>query len=57
MLNIEQKIETTRDILYEAIKAKASKKTILKISQKLDKYIVKYLLQNFGEKRNLNAGH
>lgn len=43
LLDIEEKMEMTRDILNDAIKKKASKETILKISQRLDEYIVKYL--------------
>lgn len=43
ILDIKEKIEITRDILNNAIKSKENKKTILRISQKLDEYIVKYL--------------
>lgn len=51
-MDIEFKIETTRTILNNAIKSKASYNTILEISQKLDKYIVEYTKAQKNSKNN-----
>lgn len=43
LLENTEKIEKIRELLNKAIESNASKETILKISQRLDKYIVKKL--------------
>jgi hypothetical protein len=45
-VSIKNKIEISRNILYNAINMNLSKNTIEKISQKLDKHIVEYYYKN-----------
>lgn len=40
---MKDKIELVRNILYNAADMNVKQDTLLKLSQKLDKYIVKYL--------------
>lgn len=46
----KDKIEITRNILNNAVKINISKELLLKISQKLDKYIVEYYRNEEKEK-------
>ncbi len=45
-MNEKQKIEMIKNILYNAIAMNVDKKIILKISQQLDEYIIRYYRQN-----------
>jgi len=47
---MKDKIELARNILYNASEMNAKKETLLQLSQKLDKYIVKYLLESSCQK-------
>ena len=50
-MNEKDKIEITRNILNKAININMSRTIILKISQKLDEYIVDYYRKIDGEKQ------
>jgi len=52
---MKDKIELVRNILYNASEMNAKKETLLKLSQKLDKYIVKYLQESSCQKGDQNA--
>jgi len=49
-VKIENKIEIARNILNNAAKMNMSKDILLKISKKIDKYIVEYYHKNGGQK-------
>jgi hypothetical protein len=51
-VNIKKKIEIARDALYNAANMNMNREIILKKSQKIDEYIVKYYLEN----RNVDEG-
>lgn len=53
---IKNKIETARNILNNAAKINMSKDILLKISQKVDKYIVEYYRKNGGQKSGVDEG-
>ncbi len=52
-MKIENKIEIARNILNNAAEMNMSKSILLKISQKIDKYIVKYYHKNGGQKGDM----
>jgi hypothetical protein len=52
-VKIENKIEIARNILNNAAEMNMSKSILLKISQKIDKYIVKYYHKNGGQKGDM----
>jgi sensor histidine kinase regulating citrate/malate metabolism len=49
-VNKKDKIEIARNILNNAANMNMSKEILLKISQKIDKYIVEYLREGEGQK-------
>jgi len=55
-VNINRKIEIARNILNNAAKMNLSKETLQKISQKIDKYIVKYYHENGSQKGDIDEG-
>ncbi|MGI9862642.1 aspartyl-phosphate phosphatase Spo0E family protein [Moorella naiadis] len=52
-MDAKDKIEVARRILDNAVKMNISKGILLKISQKIDKYIVEY----YWEKKNKRVGN
>lgn len=52
-MKIEDKIEIARNILNRAAEMGMSKDILLKISQKIDKYIVEYYHENGGQKGDM----
>ncbi|HAG08682.1 MAG TPA: Spo0E family sporulation regulatory protein-aspartic acid phosphatase [Desulfotomaculum sp.] len=53
-MKIEDKIEIARNILNKAAEMNMSKDILLKISQKIDKYVVEYYHKNRGQKGGLS---
>lgn len=51
----KSKIEIARNILNNAIKINARKEILLRISQKIDKYIVEYLQKCMEKRWEINA--
>jgi len=47
---MKDKIELARNILYKAYDMNANEQTLLKLSQKLDRYIVKFLQESACQK-------
>lgn len=52
-MKIEDKIEIARNILNKAAEMNMSEDILLKISQKIDKYVVEYYHKNRGQKGDL----
>lgn len=52
-MKIENKIGIARNILNNAAEMNMSKDILLKISQKIDKYIVEYYHENGGQKGDI----
>lgn len=52
---MKDKIELARNILYNASDMNVSREMLLKISQKMDKYIVEYLRQSEYQEGGLNG--
>ncbi|RJX24742.1 MAG: aspartyl-phosphate phosphatase Spo0E family protein [Dethiobacter sp.] len=49
-MNEKDKIKIARNILNNAVKINISKEILLKISEKIDKYIVEYYCKGGGQK-------
>lgn len=54
-IKMKDKIELARNILYNASDMNVSQEILLKISQKMDKYIVEYLRQSEYQRGGLNG--
>ncbi len=54
-MKIENKIRIARNILNNAAEMNMSKDILLKISQKIDKYIIEYYHENGGQKGAMGA--
>ncbi|MEW6624430.1 MAG: aspartyl-phosphate phosphatase Spo0E family protein [Bacillota bacterium] len=53
-MNKKDKIEIARNILNNAVNMNMSKEILLKISQKIDKYLVEYYLEGKSQKGGLD---
>lgn len=53
-MNKRDKIEIARNILNNAANMNMSKEVLLKISQKIDKYIIEYFRKGAGQKGGLD---
>jgi hypothetical protein len=49
-VNVKDKIKTARSILTNAVNMNMSSEILLKISQKIDKYIVEYYRKSDGQR-------
>lgn len=54
-MNNKDKIEIARSILNNAAKINVNKKTLLKISQKMDQYIIEYYQKNKKKKEKIKV--
>lgn len=52
-MGIVDRIEIARKLLYNAAKMNTGKEILLKISQKIDKYIVDFYHENEGQKGDM----
>lgn len=55
-MNLKNKIEVARNILTNAANMHMSREILLKISQKIDKYVVEYYRKCSGQKDGLDEG-
>ncbi|AEE90355.1 Sporulation stage 0, Spo0E-like regulatory phosphatase [Tepidanaerobacter acetatoxydans Re1] len=49
-MNIEDKIETARKALHNALKGKDNEEKVLEISREIDKYIIEYYKEDKSKK-------